>query len=235
MIGKIVSTFKSVWTRFWMRFAGLNRFGRIATRLATWFAPPYYGRCYLARLSPKGYISPSATIHHDKLRLGNHVFIGDRVIIFKDKNGGPVELGENVHIYGETFIQTGAGGSFKIGSNSEIHPKCQFSAYKACISIGCCVEIAPNCAFYPYNHSYAAGKPIAEQPLQTSGGITVEDDVWLGYGVIVLDGVRIGKGAVVGAGAVVTHDIPEGAIAVGVPARVVKMRSDLVEKSEEAI
>jgi acetyltransferase-like isoleucine patch superfamily enzyme len=63
----------------------------------------------------------------------------------------------------------------------------------------------------------------------------VEDDAWLGYGVIVLDGVRIGKGAVVGAGAVVTHDIPEGAIAVGVPARVVKMRSDLVEKSEEAI
>ena len=50
------------------------------------------------------------------------------------------------------------------------------------------------------------------------------DDAWLGYGVIVLDGVRIGKGAVVGAGSVVTEDIPDGGIAVGVPARVVKMR-----------
>jgi len=40
----------------------------------------------------------------------------------------------------------------------------------------------------------------------------------------VLDGVRIGKGAVIAAGAVVNQDIPDGAIAVGVPARVAKMR-----------
>ena len=63
--------------------------------------------------------------------------------------------------------------------------------------------------------------------MQTKGGIVIEDDVWLGFGVIVLDGVRIGKGAVIGAGAVVTKDIPEGAIAAGIPARVIKMRSDL--------
>ena len=43
-----------------------------------------------------------------------------------------------------------------------------------------------------------------------------------------LSGVRIGKGAVIGAGAVVTDDIPDGAIAVGAPARVVKMRSEVV-------
>ena len=45
--------------------------------------------------------------------------------------------------------------------------------------------------------------------------------------VIVLGGVQIGKGAVIGAGSVVTSDVPDGAIAVGVPAHVVKMRSDL--------
>jgi len=63
--------------------------------------------------------------------------------------------------------------------------------------------------------------------LLSKGGIVVEDDVWLGYGVIVLDGVRIGKGAVIGAGSVVNQDIPSGAIAVGVPARVVKSRDDI--------
>jgi len=68
---------------------------------------------------------------------------------------------------------------------------------------------------------------IKNQPLQTKGGILIEDNVWLGFGVIVLSGVRIGKGAVIGAGSVVTDDIPAGAIAVGVPARVVKMRCDL--------
>lgn len=54
------------------------------------------------------------------------------------------------------------------------------------------------------------------------------DGAWLGVGVIVLGGVRIGAGAVIGAGSVVTQDVPDGAIAVGVPARVVKMRSELV-------
>jgi acetyltransferase-like isoleucine patch superfamily enzyme len=67
--------------------------------------------------------------------------------------------------------------------------------------------------------------------LKTKGGIVVGDDVWLGFGVVVLDGVRIGKGAVVGAGSVVTRDIPDNAIAVGVPARVVKMRGDMTPKN----
>jgi acetyltransferase-like isoleucine patch superfamily enzyme len=218
---------KSKWERFWMRYAGLGPFGRIATRLAVWFAPPYYGRCYLARLNPKGYYSPSATIHHEQSHFGRNVFIGDRVVIFQAVDGGPIELDEQVHIYGGTYIQTGSGGSVKIGYNSHIHPHCQISAYKSRIIIGREVQIAPNCAFYPYNHSVLPGQLIQKQPLESKGDIVIEDDAWLGFGVIVLDGVRIGKGAVVGAGSVVTSDIPDGAIAIGSPARVVKMRSDM--------
>ena len=52
----------------------------------------------------------------------------------------------------------------------------------------------------------------------------IEDDVWLGMGVKVMDGVRIGRGAVVGANAVVTKDIPPYSVAVGVPARVIRKR-----------
>jgi len=213
-----------------MRFAGLSHLGRISTRMATIFAPPYYGRCYLAGLNPKGYVSPSATIHHNSRRFGRNVFIGDRVTIFQDKDGGPVELGDRVHIYDESFIQTGSGGSFKIGDDSHIHPRCQISAYCSKVTIGCEVQIAPNCAFYPYNHSIEPGKIIRKQPLYSRGDIVVGDDAWLGYGVIVLDCVRIGNGAVVGAGSVVTEDIPDGGIAVGVPARVVKMRDGSPKK-----
>lgn len=103
----------SLWIRFWMRFAGLSLIGRIATRLATWFAPPYHGRCYLAYLNPKGYISPSATIYHSDSHLGNNVFIGDRVIIFQDKDGGSVKIGRNVCLYGDINIQSGSGVTWK--------------------------------------------------------------------------------------------------------------------------
>ena len=215
------------WTRFWMRFAGLSRFGRIATRLATWFAKPHKARVYLARMNPQGYIAPSATIYHSDLRLGAHIFIGDRVIIFQRENGGPVELGDRVYIYRDTIIETGYGGSVTLGAHTSIHPRCQLNAYVGPIQIGCGVMIGPNCALYSYDHGVAPDRPIREQPLQTKGGIVVGDDAWIGVGAIVLDGVRIGKGAVIGAGSVVTSDVPDSAIAVGVPARVVKMRSDL--------
>lgn len=207
-----------------MQYAGLSPLGRIATRLAVWLAPPYTGRFYLARLNPKGYISCSATLRHSDLHMGANVFIGDRVVIYQSSKGGQIKLGDRVHLVGDTSILTGQNGSLKIGSDTYIQPNCQFSAFLAPIEIGCWVQIAPNCAFYPYNHGFEAGKLIREQPLTTKGGIVVDDDAVLGYGVIVLSGVRIGKGAMIGAGSVVTKNIPDGAIAAGVPARVIKIR-----------
>jgi acetyltransferase-like isoleucine patch superfamily enzyme len=54
--------------------------------------------------------------------------------------------------------------------------------------------------------------------------IVIEDDVWIGAGAIVLKGVRIGCGAVVGAGTIVTKDVPPGAVVVGNPARIARLR-----------
>jgi acetyltransferase-like isoleucine patch superfamily enzyme len=144
--------------------------------------------------------------------------------VFQDRDGSAVTLGDAVHVHQGTVIQTGEGGSVDIGAETHIQPRCQFSAYKGAIRIGARVEIAPNCAFYPYNHEIRAGLPVRSQPLRSKGGIVVGDDAWLGYGVIVLDGARIGEGAVIGAGSVVTGDIPAGAVAVGAPARVTRMR-----------
>ena len=59
---------------------------------------------------------------------------------------------------------------------------------------------------------------------KTKGDIVVGDDVWIGYGSIILSGVTIGQGAVVAAGAVVASDIPPYAVAGGVPAGVLKYR-----------
>lgn len=209
-----------------MRHAGLGRFGRLAARLATWFTPPFYAREYLAKFHPHGYISPRATIYHSDLRLGANIFVDDGVLIFQDRHGGSVELGDRAHLYRDTHVQTGAGGTITIGADTHIQPRCQLSAYKAGIHIGRGVAIAPNCAFYPYDHGIAAGRRIEDQPLKTKGDIIIGDDAWLGTGVIVLAGVRIGHGAVVGAGSIVTKDVPDDCVAVGVPARVIKKRCD---------
>ena len=60
------------------------------------------------------------------------------------------------------------------------------------------------------------------------GDVVIGSDVWIGSHAIILPGVTIGHGAVIGAGAVVSRDIPPYAVAVGVPARVVKYRFDEV-------
>ena len=215
------------WIRFWMRYAGLKSFGRIASLFVSWCAPPHKARVYLAYMNSRGYIEPSATIYHSKLRLGVNIFIGDHVIIFEGKNGGPVELGDRVNIFRHTIIETAHGGSVTLEAEASIHPRCQLNAYKTPIRIGRGTMIAPNCAFYTYDHGVAPDRPIRQQPLQSKGGITIGSEAWLGVGVIVLGGVKIGDGAVIGAGSVVTQDVPDGAIAMGTPARVVKMRNDL--------
>ena len=69
--------------------------------------------------------------------------------------------------------------------------------------------------------------PMIDQNI-TCKDIVVEDDVWIGYGAYIMPGVTIHKGAIIGAHAVVTRDIPEYAVAVGVPAKVIKYRTESI-------
>jgi acetyltransferase-like isoleucine patch superfamily enzyme len=74
------------------------------------------------------------------------------------------------------------------------------------------------------NHSFEDSEiPIQDQGV-TRKGIHIEDDVWIGNRVIVLDGIHVGRGAVIGAGSVVTKDVPINAVVVGNPARIVRYR-----------
>jgi acetyltransferase-like isoleucine patch superfamily enzyme len=92
------------------------------------------------------------------------------------------------------------------------------------IEIGRNCMIGPHCYITDANHGIAPGAAVKEQSMET-GPVFIEDEVWLGAGVIVLAGVRLGRGAVVGAGAVVTKDIPPHAVFAGVPAREIARRS----------
>ena len=88
------------------------------------------------------------------------------------------------------------------------------------------VTIGDDVQIGPYVQLLTASHPIEPQARrdkwESAEPITLEDNVWLGGGVIVCPGVTIGEHSVVGAGSVVTRDLPPNVVAVGSPARVVR-------------
>ena len=213
------------WRALWLRMAdhrGVS--GRLAAWLASRHSVPYHQMSYLAARTPHGFISPRARVAHRHFHPGENVYLGDGVIIYQTADGGPVELHDRVHVYGNTFVETGMGGRIEIGADTHIQPGCHLHAFISAVRIGAKVEIAPNCGFYCYDHGTAPGIPVMDQPLTSKGDVVVGDGAWLGYGAVVLQGVTIGEGAVIAAGAVVTRDIPANAIAAGSPAKVIRFR-----------
>ncbi len=210
---------------FCLNRSGVRGFGRLAARLACWDTGPYHLRAHLAEMTPRGFIAPSASLSHPDICFGTSVYVGDGVVITRGNDGKTVELNDRVHLYGDSFLETGSGAMISIGARTHVQPGCHLHAHLSSIHIGECVEIAANCGFFSYDHDVALGCLIMEQPLKSTGDIIVGDGAWLGYGVTVLQGVKIGAGAVIGAGSVVTRDIPDNAVAAGVPAKVIRFRT----------
>ena len=94
------------------------------------------------------------------------------------------------------------------------------------ITIGDMVLVGANSMFYSHDHDFSnLSKPIWHQGL-IKKPIVVKDDVFIGCNVVILGNVTINKGAIIGAGSVVTKDVPENAIVVGVPAKVIGSRGN---------
>ncbi len=79
-------------------------------------------------------------------------------------------------------------------------------------------------AFFSKNNSGCKMSFVKKQLYEEYNKITIGNDVWIGFGAILMDGITIGNGAIIGAGAIVTKNIPSYAIAVGTPAKVIKYR-----------
>ena len=88
------------------------------------------------------------------------------------------------------------------------------------------IHIGNDVQIGPYVQLLTATHPLDPEPRrakwESAEPITIEDNVWLGGGVVVCPGVTIGADTVVGAGAVVTRNLPAGVLAAGIPARVVR-------------
>jgi len=110
--------------------------------------------------------------------------------------------------------------NFNIGENSVVNQRCRLDN-RGGISIGENVSISEQVIILTADHNVDSAEFEGR-----SKPVTIGDYVWIGTRVIILPGVSIGKGALVAAGAVVTKDVMPYAIVGGVPARVIRMRSE---------
>lgn len=131
------------------------------------------------------------------------------------------------------FIGAGARMTYKnihIGSHVSINTGALFMCTRAQIYIGNHVMMGPNVTMITGGHRidltdrYMDSITEEEKLPENDQDIVIEDDVWIGANAIILKGVTVESGSVIAAGAVVTRDVPSGAIVGGVPARVIKYR-----------
>ena len=146
------------------------------------------------------------------MTIGNNVWIGSfsqlKVSFSMNHPGSHICIGNNVGI-GE-FAHLGGAGGLDIGDDCIIGP------YFSC---------------HPENHIFSdPGKRIREQGT-TRKGIVVGKNCWIGSKVTILDGVTIGDNCVIAAGAVVSKDMPADSVIGGVPARIIRIREQQIEKT----
>lgn len=146
------------------------------------------------------YYNYAHVIPRRSLRLGQDVRLSPNAIF---SNPERIEIGDRASIGARCTLWAGpATGRIVIGADALFGP-----------------EVFVTAAGYRFND----GSPVTKQAMDEAD-VVIGADAWLGARAIVMPGARIGDGAIIGAGAVVRGEIPAGAIAVGVPARVVGQR-----------
>lgn len=166
----------------------------------------------------------NVTIRHPhKIAIGDKVVIDDACCLdAKGTDNRGITIGNGVFI-GRNTILSCKNGDIAIEDRANIGFNCEiFSASR--VRVGSSVLMAAYTYLVGGDHLFdRVDIPVLDQG-RTTRGIDVGDHVWLGTHVVVTDGSSVGRDAIVGAGAVVVGEIPEFAIATGIPARVVRDR-----------
>ena len=111
-----------------------------------------------------------------------------------------------------------------IGNNVYIGPKSYWYGHGG-INIGNNVIIGPNTTIWTVNHNYDSKSCLPYDEIDIHKPVTIENNVWIGYGVLISPGVTIGEGAIIAMGANVVKDVPPLSIVGGNPAKVIKERN----------
>lgn len=150
-----------------------------------------------------------------KINFGINVHIRD----YSKIRGQNILIGDDVFIHENVLVRSNV--KIHIGEKTTINKN---TCILANVIIGKHCSIAPNVVVVGSNHLF--GDPSISIKSQGSElkGIIIEDDVWIGSNVTILDGVKIGVGSIIAAGAVVNKSVPPFTIYGGVPAKKIGMR-----------
>lgn len=124
---------------------------------------------------------------------------------------------------GHDFCIAGDLSRFHIDPTSHIKSD-TFIECSGGVRIGRHFHTGRGLTIFSTNHNYRSDKMIPYDDADLPGPVVIGDFVWFGANVSVVPGVTVGEGAIVAMGAVVTRDVPPGAVVAGNPARVVGQR-----------
>lgn len=153
------------------------------------------------------------------LQGGKFISVGNNVFVGKD-----VEI-TAIDRFGNTIYKP----QIVIGNNVSINSNSHITAINKVV-IGDYVRMGRRVLITDNAHGQSNKESMQQHPIDrlvySPGEVVIEDDVWIGNNVAILPNVKIGKGAIIGTNAVVTKDVPAYGVAVGNPAKVVKIVSE---------
>jgi len=140
------------------------------------------------------------------------------------RNKHVIEFGKNITLAYNCFISPislSVGDDCWLGVNNFICGK---------VEIGNDVILGPNVSIPGATHGIASNQPFSKSGLIIKG-TSIENSVWIGGNSTILDGIRIGEGAIVAANSVVAEDVPPLGIVGGVPAKMIRYRTENLSES----
>ena len=175
----------------------------------------------------RGILSRWRNLYYRALGVKFHGYVWMQEIEIP-KQFSAIELGDSVALdRGVVLLCTGGdtqGSKIRIGNSTYLNRYTIVDSMTS-ISIGANCAVGPGCYITDHDHGIDVKYAPLKQPSQAKA-TCIADNVWIGANVTILKGVSIGTSAVIGAGSVVIRDVPAYAVIFGVPARVVRVRSD---------
>lgn len=154
--------------------------------------------------------------------LGERCVIEEGVLVFQPAE---VHLADDVYVGHRTILRGDTRGELRIDHGVWIGEDCYMQSAGR-IHIGARAGIGPRVMILTSTHAETPPpEPIIDAPL-VMAPVEVGPGADIGVGAILLPGARVGAGAQIGAGAVVTGAIPDGTVAAGVPAHVLRRRGE---------